>query len=80
MIDFNKLTHETQNSIMAAQEILGRYQNNQMTPEHMLLAMLEDKDGLTNKILTKLNRDISSIIAQTESVLAKYPKIAYQAS
>ncbi len=77
MIDFNKLTQQTQNTIMAAQDIMQRYQNNQLNPEHLLLAMIEDEKGLGNKIFSKLNVNIPAFKGQIEAILIKNPKVAY---
>lgn len=80
MIDFNKFTQQAQNTIMQAQTIMERFQNNQIAPEHLLLAMIEDEKGITRKIFNKLDVNIPQITADTEKTLAKYPKIAYQSS
>lgn len=77
MIDFNKFTQQAQNTIMIAQEIMARYQNNQLYPEHILLAMLEDNKGFPNKVFNKLNANIPVMTKQTEESLAKRPKVAY---
>ncbi|MFH0702257.1 MAG: ATP-dependent chaperone ClpB [bacterium] len=76
MIDFNKLTQQTQNTIMAAQQIMMRYQNNQLAPEHLLLAMIGDTKGLSNKIFNKLNVNIPVMTKQVEEVLANKPKVS----
>jgi len=77
MIDFNKFTQQAQNTIMIAQEISSRFQNNQLYPEHLLLAMLEDNKGFPNKVFSKLNTNIPVMIKQTEETLAKKPKVTY---
>jgi len=77
MIDFNKFTQQTQNTVMIAQEIMSRYHNNQLDPEHILLAMLEDNKGFPNKVFGKLNANIPLMIKQTEEVLAQKPKVTY---
>ncbi|MDD3012536.1 MAG: ATP-dependent chaperone ClpB [Candidatus Gastranaerophilales bacterium] len=77
MIDFNKFTQQAQNTIMIAQEIMARFQNNQLYPEHLLLAMLEDNKGFPNKVFNKLNANIPVMIKQTEEALAKKPKVTY---
>ena len=59
---------------------MERFQNNQLAPEHLLLAMIEDNKGITRKIFNKLDVNIPQITADTEKILAKYPKIAYQSS
>ena len=77
MIDFNKFTQQAQSAIMASQEIMSRYQNNQLTPEHLLLAIIEDEKGLARKIFLKLEADISVIKEQAENAVAKKPKVMY---
>ena len=77
MIDFNKLTQQTQNTVMAAQNIMMRFNNGQLLPEHVLLAMIEDEKGFSVTVFNKLNANISLIKEQTEQLLAARPKLAY---
>lgn len=77
MIDFNKLTQQTQNAVMAAQNIMMRFNNGQLLPEHLLLAMVEDEKGFPILILNKLNANIPLIKERVERILAEKPKIAY---
>lgn len=77
MIDFNKLTQQTQNAVMAAQNIMMRFNNGQLLPEHLLLAMVEDEKGFPILILNKLNANIPLIKEKVERILAEKPKIAY---
>ena len=79
MIDFNKLTQQTQNTVMAAQNIMMRFNNGQLLPEHLLLAMMEDEKGFSVTVFNKLNANISLIKEQTEQLLATKPKLAYPA-
>jgi len=77
VIDFNKLTQQTQNTVMAAQNIMMRFNNGQLLPEHVLLAMIEDEKGFSVTVFNKLNANISLIKEQTEQLLANKPKLAY---
>jgi len=77
MIDFNKFTQQAQNTIMISQEIMSRFQNSQLYPEHLLLAMLEDNKGFPNKVFNKLNANIPVMTKQAEEALAKRPKVSY---
>ncbi|MDD3593281.1 MAG: ATP-dependent chaperone ClpB [Candidatus Gastranaerophilales bacterium] len=79
MIDFNKFTHQSQNLVLAAQDIKNRYQNSQLTPLHLLLAILEDNQSVGYDIFYDLKLDISGLINTTEAELAKLPKISGQA-
>ncbi len=74
MIDMNKLTTHAQQAIANAQTILRRYEQNQLDNEHLLLALLEDERGLVRKILRQLNADISRMIPELESAIAKRPR------
>ncbi|OGH97620.1 MAG: ATP-dependent chaperone ClpB [Candidatus Melainabacteria bacterium GWA2_34_9] len=78
-MDFNKLTQQTQNTVMAAQNIMMRFNNGQLLPEHLLLAMMEDEKGFSVTVFNKLNANISLIKEQTEQLLATKPKLAYPA-
>ena len=44
-----------------AQNILRRYKHSQLDTEHLLVAMLEDTDGIVTKLLGHLNTDITSV-------------------
>jgi len=80
MIDFNRMTQQTQNTVMSAQNIMMRFSNSQLFPEHLLLAMTEDEKGFASKVLNKLKANIPLIRESIEQVLAKMPKVANMAS
>jgi len=71
MIDFNRLTSQGQDAFADAQTILKRYSQNQLDNEHVLLAMLENEQGLVHRILSQLNIDIKSMRTELEATLAK---------
>jgi len=71
MIDFNRLTSQGQDAFADAQTILKRYSQNQLDNEHLLLALLENEQGLVSLILSELNVDIKSLRTELESLLAK---------
>ena len=77
MIDFNRLTQQTQNVVLEAQVLLPRYQNVQLDCEHLLLAMLEQENGLTVKILNALDIDISVLNEDVIKALQLKPKGSY---
>jgi ATP-dependent Clp protease ATP-binding subunit ClpB len=74
MLDPNQLTTQVQKYLQEAQAVLGRYQQNQLDDEHLLLAMLEDTNGIARKILTKLSVDPGHLIAELETRLVKRPR------
>ncbi|GAB4539075.1 MAG: AAA family ATPase [Anaerolineae bacterium] len=59
---------------MRAYEILQRYQHSQADTEHLLLALLEQTDGLIPQILKSLGIDPELIHQRIEAILQNSPK------
>ncbi len=53
---FEKFTERARELVQTAQDILARYKHTQLDTEHLLLAMLEQNDGLAVQVLQKLER------------------------
>ena len=53
-----------------AQNILRRYKHSQLDTEHLLVAMIEDTDGIVTKLLGHLNTDITAVKRVIETNLA----------
>ena len=54
---FEKFTERARELVQKSQDILVRYQHTQLDTEHLLLAMLEQNDGLAAQVLKNLNVD-----------------------
>ena len=54
MIDFNRLTNNAQEILFSAQQLMSKFRNTQMEPEHIVLAMEEDRDGISKDCLSEL--------------------------
>ena len=67
-------TERAKDIISASQDILRRYKQNQLDAEHLLLALLEQEDGLTGQILARIGVDIRSVVRRVEEELARVPK------
>lgn len=78
MIDFNKLTEQTRNTVLAAQEVMMRFKNPQLLPEHLFIAMLEDENAFTVTVLENINANVTLIKEKVEKILAAKPQIATQ--
>jgi len=74
MMRFDRFTERAQDAAMRAYEILQRYQHSQADTEHLLLALLEQTDGLIPQILESLGVDPELIRQQIEDVLENSPK------
>ena len=74
---FEKFTEKARELVQSAQDILVRYQHTQLDTEHLLLAMLEQNEGLAVQVLQKLNVDTRALSHATEEALARAPKVQY---
>ncbi len=74
-MDFNKFTKQTQNLILASQDIMKRYQNSQVEGLHLLLAILEDEKSVGFDIFKELKKDTSSVKGKVEQELSNLPKL-----
>ena len=74
---FEKFTEKARELVQSAQDILARYQHTQLDTEHLLLAMLEQNEGLAVQVLQKLNVDTRALSHATEEALARAPKVQY---
>jgi len=74
---FEKFTERARSLVQSAQDILVRYQHTQLDTEHLLLAMLEQNEGLAVQVLQKLNVDTRALSHATEEALARAPKVQY---
>src|SRR5437899_10003435 len=79
MIRFDKLTLKGQEALQAAQSHAQEKGNPQITPEHLLWALIEQKEGVVLPILQKLGVNLQTIAEQLSDAVAKLPKVQGQA-
>jgi len=77
MIDFNKLTMQAQNTVIASQETMKRFQNTQIEPLHLLFTSLEDNTTVIHDILQELKINPANLLEEVEQKLNNLPKISY---
>src|SRR5512139_2527905 len=75
MMRFDKFTERAQDAAMRAYEILQRYQHTQADTEHLLLALLEQPDGLIPEILERMSVDPEMLTSRLDQVLSAQPKV-----
>ena len=76
MFNFEKFTKSAQNTILLSQEIMHRYQNNQMDAEHVMLAFLESDENVVKDIFEKLKVNENQLKNDIERILSQKPKLA----
>jgi ATP-dependent Clp protease ATP-binding subunit ClpC len=73
-----RFTEQTQEALQASQQIAMQFKHSQWDVEHILLALLLQRQGLVGEILKEINVDAELIRNRVEEVLQKTPKVAYQ--
>ncbi|MCC6614362.1 MAG: AAA family ATPase [Anaerolineae bacterium] len=73
---YERFTERAQDAAMRAAEILQRYGHNAVDTEHILLALLEQTDGVISTILEKLSVDIVAMRERLDEILRASPKAA----
>jgi len=75
MARFDKFTLKSQEAVQAAQDIAAKGRNQQIEVEHLLLALLDQQDGVVVPVLKKLGADPTAIKADIEAAVARLPKV-----
>src|SRR6266446_7760124 len=72
----DRLTSKMQEGLQEGQSLASQMQHQELMPEHLLLALLRQQDGLARPLLEKLNVRIPEVEGQLEQELARRPKIS----
>ena len=73
-MNFDKFTVKMQNALEAAVQKAESAGHSEVAPAHMILALLEQKDGVLRPLFEKLGVSSESVSEAMENVLKKMPK------
>jgi ATP-dependent Clp protease ATP-binding subunit ClpB len=71
----DKFTLRGQEAIQAGIELAERNQNQQVEPEHVLCAMLDQAEGIVRPLLGKLGANVAVIKNDCEAAVARFPRV-----
>ena len=74
-MEFEKYTDRAKGFIQAAQGLALRRGHQRLTPEHLLMVLLEDREGLANNLMRAAEADPRTVLSAVEAELAKLPKV-----
>lgn len=74
--DTNRFTQKSQEAIINAQNMAERNGNSEVEPEHLLLALLEQEDGVVSQVLTKLKLAVGALEQKTRETINRFPRIS----
>ena len=71
----DKFTLRGQEAIQSAIELAERNQHQQVEPEHLLVAMLEQEEGIVRPLIGKLGANVAVILNDTQAAVARFPRV-----
>ncbi|MBI4747541.1 MAG: ATP-dependent chaperone ClpB [Acidobacteria bacterium] len=72
----DRFTLRAQEAIQDAVAMAEQAQHPQVEPEHLLVAMLEQNEGIARSILEKIGASVPSIVQDAREVIGKLPKVS----
>jgi len=74
-MDVNRFTEKAREAISAAQKLAEAQNNSQLQPEHLLVALLQQQDGVVPQIVQKLGVVPATLIQQLRAQIDRLPKV-----
>ena len=69
-------TQKTIETIQTAQSMAQENQNQYITPEHLLYALIDQDGGLIPSLLGKMGVDCNTVLAELDTAIAALPKVS----
>jgi ATP-dependent Clp protease ATP-binding subunit ClpB len=75
-MQFDKFTIKSQEAIQESQSIAERNSHQEIKPEHLLTALLEQKDGVIIPVLQKMGVNLASLKEDAKHLIDNLPKVS----
>ena len=75
-MNLNKYTDKAREAVIEAQRLASEYGQPQIEPEHLLLALLQQPDGIVPQIVAKLDLQTAGMIGKAEAEIGRLPKVS----
>jgi ATP-dependent Clp protease ATP-binding subunit ClpB len=73
-MNINKYTEKAQEAVLAAQQLAGREGHAEIFPEHLLLTLLEQREGIVPAIVQKIGADPAAVATAVRGELGRLPR------
>src|SRR5512143_702569 len=75
-IRWEKLTVKAQEAVQRAAEVAAERGNPELLPMHLLVALLEDREGIVAPVLEKVGAGPEAILSQANTILEDLPRVS----
>ena len=72
----DKWTIKAQEALQQAMDYASERNNQQIEPEHLLLALLTQEEGVVGEIVNQIGVNLSSLISKVKNLVDKLPKVS----
>ncbi len=73
-MNLQKYTEKAQEAVVAAQQLADREGHPEITPEHLLVTLVEQQGGIVAEILRKMNIDPAAIASAARAEIGRNPR------
>ena len=73
-MNINKYTEKAQEAVLGAQHLTEEMNHAQIEPEHLLVSLVEQREGIVPELVRKLNLDPAAIATAARELLARMPQ------
>src|SRR5262245_65618214 len=71
----DKYTLRGKEAIQSPIELAERNQHQQVEPEHLLVVMLEQPEGIVRPLIGKLGANVAVILNDSQAAVARFPRV-----
>ncbi|MFN0109811.1 MAG: Clp protease N-terminal domain-containing protein, partial [Blastocatellia bacterium] len=75
-MNLNKFTLKAQEAIESGVAMAEKQNHQQVEPEHILAAMVEQAEGVTRPILGKIGANAVMVLSEVEAAIKKFPSVS----
>ncbi|MFN0087135.1 MAG: ATP-dependent chaperone ClpB [Blastocatellia bacterium] len=72
----DKFTLKSQEAVESAVALAEKDQHQQVEPEHLLMSLIEQTDGVTRPMLGKIGANTQVVLAEVEAAIKKFPSVS----
>jgi ATP-dependent Clp protease ATP-binding subunit ClpB len=73
-MNINRFTEKAQEAVVTAQNLASEHSHSEVTPEHLLVALVEQSGGIVPSILRKINVEPGRFAGDARALLANLPQ------
>src|SRR5690242_10675748 len=73
-MNINKFTEKAQEAIATAQNLASEGNHAEVTPEHLLVALIEQQGGIVPSVLRKVGIDVARLTGEARGLFRQLPQ------